>query len=61
MLFEDEPIEEIENLLKRNGNIYLDDPERGIDLIKKMMLRRQEKKIRFKVDDLINNQIFPIL
>lgn len=61
MLFEDEPIEEIENLLKRNGNIYLDDPERGIDLIKKMMLRRQEKKIRFKVDDLINNKIFPIL
>ncbi len=59
-LFDDEPIDEIGNLLK-NENIYLDDPEKGIELIKKMMLRRQEKKIRFKVDDLINNQIFPIL
>ncbi len=52
--------EEIEKILK-NRNIYLDDPEKGIELIKKMIFRRQGKQIRSKVDNLIINKIFPIL
>lgn len=39
----------------------MDDPEKGIELIKKMIFRRQGKQIRSKVDNLIINKIFPIL
>lgn len=59
-LFKNKSVEEIENIFA-DRNLYLDNPEKGIELIKKMIRRRQRKQIRSEVDNLIINKIFPIL
>lgn len=57
-LFEDESIDDLED---ENANVYLDDPGKGIELIKNMLLREKEKKSYTEFDTLISDGVFPIL
>ena len=59
-LFEDENIDVIDDM-SEDENVYLDNPKKGIELIKRMLLRKQGKNVRSEFDNHISNKIFPIL
>ena len=59
-LFEDENIDDIDDM-SEDENVYLDNPKKGIELIKRMLLRKQGKNVRSEFDNHISNKIFPIL
>lgn len=58
-LFEDESIEDWEEM--EEANAYLDDPQKGMELIKSMLLREEESKESRKFEHIVSDKIFPIL
>lgn len=57
-LFEDESMEDLEN---ENANVYLDDPRKGMELVKSMLFRQREKISYTEFDTLVSDGVFPIL
>lgn len=57
-LFEGESFEDFE---EEEANKYLDDPEMGMELIKSMLLRKEETREGAAFDHMIRDEIFPIL
>lgn len=58
-LFEDESLEDMEEIVETNE--YLDNPEKGIELIKKMLIRKTGKFNDVEFESLISAKILPIL
>lgn len=60
-LFEDEPIDDLKMELSQDTNKYLDNPESGLELIKRTLFRNSEKNVCTKFDTIISEKIFPVL
>lgn len=56
-LFEDESVDDMEEDI----NVYLSDPEKGIELINAILSRDMEKNNCTEFDDLLSDEILPIL
>lgn len=56
-LFEDESIDDIED----ETNVYLDCPEKGIGLIKSLLLREKKEDEHTEFDEVLSDKIFPVL
>ena len=55
-LFEGEEIEYFEET-----NEYLDNPQKGIELIKSLLMTVDSKKVQTEFDMILNNKVFPII
>ncbi len=61
-LFKGRSEEEIMKIIQaQDQNKYLDDPDEGISLIKKMLIRHEKNNSFDNFDKIVNDEIFPIL